>query len=103
MYVGIADLSTVLKELSEVIADWKKLGDHLGLGYGKMKEIVHDCGDDARDCMREELAWWLRGNGAPPTWRTLIDALYKMEEPGLAKHIKEADLSTVLTPLYTYL
>lgn len=76
-------------ELLEIAVRWKSLGEHFGMTPGKLNLIKYNTKDDAEECLREVVLWWLRGNGVAAMWKNLIDILHKIEEVDLAKDIRK--------------
>ena len=61
--------------LSDIAYQWEHLGTHLGLKYGKLKEIKKTEIRIQMDCMREMLAAWLHGQGREYSKQALKTAL----------------------------
>ena len=57
---------------------WYDLGLHLGLKYFALQEIEQDY-RKVRECIRNMLIAWLKGQGKDCTKQTLVSALLKID------------------------
>ena len=55
-----------------------------------METIKENAGGNTEKINREMLRRWLAGNGAPVTWKVLVDALLEIKEKALADDIVDA-------------
>ena len=71
---------TILRGPYSFSTSWIDLGDLLG--------IRHRFIGNAQTMLYDMLIEWIRGRGSiEPTWRNLIDALYKIDEDNVADKI----------------
>lgn len=76
-----------LKQLKDnfPLMQWEDFGLELGISYNTLKIIEHDNNNKCDQCLRECLAFWLKRadnvmeRGGPPTWKSLIDALRRLQ------------------------
>ena len=76
---GEDDLSDIIKELTDVVANWKDIGTLLGIRDGQLQAIQLQ-GNSPLGCLREMLVTWLRRNYnverfGKPTWVKLVEAV----------------------------
>ena len=74
---GEDDLADILKELTDVAANWRNIGTQLGVRHNRLEAIQ---GDKPLDCLRQMLATWLQKNYnverfGEPTWVKLVEAV----------------------------
>ena len=85
------DLKTLVNELFEVRDKWYHLGVQLNMRPSDLKAIRTQYHNDPDDCLLEMLSQWLSITTPPPTWQTVVDALYcpAILKPLLAETISE--------------
>ena len=66
--------SNLLRELMPLAADWKTIGTLLEVPDGTLDVIQHDNPHRARDCLREMLREWLKGDTSP-SWEKVVEAV----------------------------
>ena len=81
---------TIIRSLAP---NWKNFGDLLEFdAVGEQLELIeaeHKLnGPEA--CCREMFRHWLKGNGKPATWKTLLELLEDCDQKHLAKQIRLA-------------
>ena len=72
---------------------WKNFGDLLDFdAEGERLDLIEaKCGsNDPEACCREMFQHWLKGNGKPATWDTLLELLEDCDCKHLAEQIKLA-------------
>ena len=80
-------LSNVLAHVQDV-KNWRKLGELLlPLDHGKLNAIQRENSTD-QDRLRAAVEQWLKGEGLPPSWRSLIWSLYLAGELTVADPIR---------------
>ena len=69
---------------------WNKIGFQLKMDFNILKEIQRDC-HDTKECFQEMLDRWHRKYTTTPfeNWRTICNALLKLNENGLAKEVAQ--------------
>ena len=80
------------KELLQLAAKWKDLGEVLELRPGKTDEIGANNMFQTGACLKDVLVEWLHGNGIKPTnWETMLKCLShdNMDRAEFAKKLKE--------------
>ena len=82
-------LRDLLKEINKIASKWYNLGIMLGLDDGKLDVVKADHGWSCEDCLREMLKIWLKQIKHPPSWLALAKAVEEVDEPKLAKEIKD--------------
>ena len=81
-------LKDVHAELSSVIEKWYVIGVQLGLNSFILDEIKQEYfKDDSR--FKRMIMVWLKGNGKPVTWPTLIEALQAIDKNGIAEELRD--------------
>ena len=84
------ELEDVLKELITIAARWLEAGVCLGLDHHTLEEIetlsnyYH-----IESRFRAMIVVWLKGNGVPVTWTSLISALEKIDERRLPEILRD--------------
>ena len=76
---GEDDLQDIIRELVDVVANWKGIGTFLGIRDGQLQAIKLQ-GNSPLDCLREMLVTWLRrnynvGRFGEPTWVKVVEAV----------------------------
>ena len=76
---GEDDLQDIIRELVDVVANWKGIGTFLGIRDGQLQAIKLQ-GNSPLDCLREMLVTWLRRNYnverfGKPTWVKVVEAV----------------------------
>ena len=84
----MSDLELVMEELRGVEEKWRVIGRELG---ERVDDIMYP---DQTDCLREVVR---RGLWYITTWRHIIDALRKANEPQLADNLKAKYIPGELT------
>ena len=95
----IVDLSDVMKKLKDADfnnADWRKLGEELGLRKGTLDRIEKEHQGDIDGCFRECLYYWLQRNDdvdyachGKPTYNSLEKALKEIDMVAVADNIRK--------------
>ena len=92
--VAIDDIHAVRKALKGFNkAEWKALGEELGLGEDLLDEIKANYhAQGVRECLNEVLKAWLRWNYHEtsfgcPSWQSLANAVKRSGDPALAAKI----------------
>ena len=85
--VGV-ELRDVFKELITIATKWCDIGISLGLPYHTIEVISHEyfC---VNDRCRAVIVTWLKGNGTPVSWASLISALERMDERRVAETLRD--------------
>ena len=81
-------MADVLKGLITIAARWLEVGVYLGLDHQILKEIESNY-FHSESRFRTMIAVWLKGNGVPVTWTSLISALEKIDERRLAETLRD--------------
>ena len=76
------------------VARWQTLGIHLGMTEDEIREIEQDYSGDTARRRTAMLDKWLRKE-ENPSWISVIEALEKMSEMSLAKHLRDVYVSRV--------
>ena len=74
------DVFLVRKALFPVAAQWRAIGEGLGVKGGRLDEIHINHPNDSASCMREVVREWLKrncnvGKFGYPTWRKLVEVV----------------------------
>ena len=77
---GSEDEGEVMKAVIDVAAEYSSVGRTLGLSPSELKTIAHDCPRDCKGALSQVISAWLKqshitGKVAPPSWRTLVEAV----------------------------
>lgn len=77
-------MGDVYESVEVLAAQWKVLSTKLRLKESAVNIIEHDYPRDARTCLREALAEWLKLNYSHikygrPSWRNLAKAVHSMD------------------------
>uniref|UniRef100_A0A1X7TYE5 Death domain-containing protein n=2 Tax=Amphimedon queenslandica TaxID=400682 RepID=A0A1X7TYE5_AMPQE len=92
--LDITDLDDVRDELQSIdYTEWKDLGLSLGLYYNTLEAIEEKCRGNARKCLLECMAAWLKGEDkvrqkGGPSWSSLAAALEKNGANNVASNIR---------------
>ena len=95
IHIDISDLDDVIDELQSMnCTEWKALGVHLGLSYNTLETIDEKCRGNAKKCLLECMAAWLKGEDkvrekGGPNWSSLATALKKIGANDIASKIRE--------------
>ena len=82
-------IKSLMHQLEDIVRRWYQLGMELSLPTSKLEEIeVNNPGNVLR-CMRLMLQEWERRPTLKPSWRSLVDALRKMNENTIADKISQ--------------
>ena len=84
--MGIKDL---MHDLEGIVKHWYQLGVELGLPISKLEEIECNNSSNVLRCKLLMLQEWQRQSTLKPSWCTLVNALHKMEENGVAERISQ--------------
>ena len=84
--MGIKDL---LYHLEDIVMRWYQLGVQLNVPLNKLNEIRCNNPSDVYQCKLLMLQEWQRQPTLKPSWCTLVDALYSMEENVIADRIAQ--------------
>ena len=81
-----------MKVIESVATDWRKIGALLDFDpAGKRLGIIAATEKDRpEDCCQSMFQHWLKGNGLPATWTTLIRVLEDCELNAVALEVKTA-------------
>ena len=66
---------------------WKTIGALLGAQDGDLDRIKHD-EQEAEDCLRKLISWWLKQVDVSPTWKALADVLETLD-PQIASKLRQ--------------
>ena len=81
-------LADVFKGLITISARWLEVGVYLGLDHQILEEIESNY-YHLESCFRTMIVVWLKGNGVPVTWTSLISALEKIDKRRLAETLRD--------------
>jgi uncharacterized protein Yka (UPF0111/DUF47 family) len=84
----------LLKELSEVAAEWEDIGMLLNLNEGSLNTIKGDFPNQSKKCFREMIKLWLKQINPCPSWSAIIEVLEVLEHQLLAKNLKDKYCNT---------
>lgn len=79
-------------ELGKVAHKWKDIGFQIKIQPHILDQIQHDhIYRGTKECFREMLKWWLHTSTkkAVENWRTICNALLKLNENGLAREVAQ--------------
>ena len=93
--MGIKDL---LYHLKDIVMHWYQLGVQLNVPPNKLDEIRCNNPSDVYQCKLLMLREWQRRPTLKPSWCTLVDALYRMEENVIADRIAQQFSELHLSP-----
>ena len=79
----------LIKELSEVVADWEDIGMMLNLSQGSLNTIKGDYPSDTKKCFREMIKLWFKQVDPLPSWSAIAEVLEVLEYRRLAKNLKD--------------
>ena len=82
------DLSTALRLLQPVAAEWQNIGCLLEIPPGTLDSIRYDEQGKSSNCLRRMLSVWLVQTDPAPTWKSLAEAV-DTYNPAVAEEIKE--------------
>ena len=86
--VGLLLKDILYSELSSVTEKWYMIGVELGLNSSILDEIKRDYfRDNSR--FKRMIIVWIKGEGKPVTWPTLIEALQAVDENGIAEELRD--------------
>ena len=85
---------TLIRELSEVVADWEDIGMMLNLSQGSLNSIKGDYPSDSKKCFREMIKLWFKRVDPCPSWSAIAEALEVLEYKCLAKNLKDKFCTT---------
>ena len=91
---GEDDLPDIIRELTDVVANWRDIGTLLGIRDGQLRAIQLQA-NSPLGCLREMLVTWLQKNYnverfGEPIWVKLVEAVNNQAgggNPSLAKEI----------------
>ena len=86
---GTPSLKDLLKELKQVSSKWHNIGVMLNIDSGSLDSIETDNPRNCENCLREMLKVWLKQVNPAPSWQAIVEALDVLEEPKLAKELKQ--------------
>ena len=84
----------LLRELSEVAADWEDIGMMLNLNQGSLNTIKGDFPNQSKKCFREMIKLWFKQIDPRPSWSAITKPLEVLEHQRLAKTLKDKYCST---------
>ena len=73
--------------IQSAAAKWRELADLLEIDPDVTRSIEVKTNGDPETACREVLVRWLRGEGAPPTWKELYEALETLKCYGTSRKI----------------
>ena len=87
----IDDLKDVLEAVNDVASNWDNLGMVLKIKDSELGIIKADHKDSVRDCLKEVVSLWLKGNGGERSWKFLCNALKNspVNECAIAEKIEQ--------------
>ena len=65
----------LVRELSEVAADWEDIGMMLNLNQGSLNTIKGDFPNQSKKCFREMIKLWFKQIDPRPSWSAITEAL----------------------------
>ena len=80
-------LKDVFKLLLPLASRWKAIGALLGAQESDLDKVRHD-EQEAEDCLRKLISWWLKQVDPSPTWKDLADVLETLD-PQIALKIRQ--------------
>ena len=84
------DLKILVNELSAVKDKWFDLGVQLNMTPPDLNSIQIQYHNNPSRCLSEMLSQWLSITTPPPTWQTVVDALYC---PAISRPLVAQDIS----------
>ena len=79
----------LMHHLKDIVEHWYELGVQLDVPINTLKEIRCNNPSDVYQCKLLMLQEWQRQPTLKPSWCTLVDALYKMEENAIADRVSQ--------------
>ena len=73
--------------LLSLASRWKTIGALLGAQDGDLDRIKHD-EQEAEDCLRKLISWWLKQVDVSPTWKDLADVVETLD-PQIASKVRQ--------------
>jgi hypothetical protein len=84
----------LLKELSEVVADWEDIGMMLNLNQGSLNTIKYDFLNQSKKCFREMIKLWFKQIAPRPSWSAITEVLEVLDYQLLAENLKDKYCNT---------